>query len=176
MTSTSCDDMSGAYCRLASCAHVDLPTLVRVKWSDFETRHLHDALLAHTDALLDSALAVLDLGHVALARSLAILGSRNLAPVVGEHELADPKVAAAQQASHGEALAVRLRGARCLDVVPTTDALARLRVGQHRVSSVDLVLGLKVVGVGGRPVALQGGARFVVTHSSHRLIVRVEMD
>jgi hypothetical protein len=79
MPSTACGDMSGAYCRLASCAHVDLPTLVRVKWSDFETRHLHDALLANTDTLLDSALAVLDLGHVALARSLAILGSRNLA-------------------------------------------------------------------------------------------------
>lgn len=47
---------------------------------------LQDALLANADALLTSALAVLDLGHVALARSLAILGLEESGKAVAVHE------------------------------------------------------------------------------------------
>lgn len=47
---------------------------------------LQDALLANADALLTSALAVLDLGHVALARSLAILGLEESGKAIAVHE------------------------------------------------------------------------------------------
>jgi AbiV family abortive infection protein len=47
---------------------------------------LQDALLANADSLLTSALAVLDLGHVALARSLAILGLEESGKAIAIHE------------------------------------------------------------------------------------------
>lgn len=47
---------------------------------------LQDALLANADALLTSSLAVLDLGHVALARSLAILGLEESGKAIAVHE------------------------------------------------------------------------------------------
>lgn len=47
---------------------------------------LQDALLANADALLTSALAVLHLGHVALARSLAILGLEESGKAIAVHE------------------------------------------------------------------------------------------
>lgn len=47
---------------------------------------LQDALLANADALLTSALAVLNLGHVALARSVAILGLEESGKAIAIHE------------------------------------------------------------------------------------------
>lgn len=47
---------------------------------------LQDSLLANADALLTSALAVLDLGNVALARSLAILGLEESGKAIAVHE------------------------------------------------------------------------------------------
>lgn len=47
---------------------------------------LQDALLANADVLLSSALAVLDLGYVALARSLAILGLEESGKAIAIHE------------------------------------------------------------------------------------------
>lgn len=47
---------------------------------------LQDALLSNADALLMSALAVLDLGHGALARSLAILGLEESGKAIAVHE------------------------------------------------------------------------------------------
>ncbi len=47
---------------------------------------LQDALLANADALLTSALAVLDLGHAGLARSLAILGLEESGKAIAVHE------------------------------------------------------------------------------------------
>lgn len=47
---------------------------------------LQDALLANADALLTSALAVLGLGHIALARSLAILGLEESGKAIAIHE------------------------------------------------------------------------------------------
>jgi AbiV family abortive infection protein len=48
-------------------------------------RQLQVALLANADALLTSALSVLDLGHVALARSLAILGLEESGKAIAVH-------------------------------------------------------------------------------------------
>src|ERR1700722_20980430 len=61
-------------------------------------------------------------------------------PVIGEDEFADPEIAATEHASHGEAFRVRLGGARRLNVGSTTDALARLRIIENCVGSIDLVL------------------------------------
>ncbi len=47
---------------------------------------LQDALLTNADRLLTSAIAVLDLGHGALARSLAILGIEESAKVIALHD------------------------------------------------------------------------------------------
>ncbi|HEY3546152.1 MAG TPA: AbiV family abortive infection protein [Propionicimonas sp.] len=51
-----------------------------------QVTRLQDALLANADALLRSALAVLDLGQVALARSLAILGLEESGKAIAVHE------------------------------------------------------------------------------------------
>jgi AbiV family abortive infection protein len=47
---------------------------------------LQDALLANADRLLESALTILDGGHVALARSLAILGMEESGKAIALHE------------------------------------------------------------------------------------------
>lgn len=47
---------------------------------------LQDALLANADALLTSALKVLDLGYLALARSLAILGLEESGKAIAIHD------------------------------------------------------------------------------------------
>jgi AbiV family abortive infection protein len=47
---------------------------------------LQDALLANADNLLTSALALLDLRHIALARSLAILGLEESGKAIAVHE------------------------------------------------------------------------------------------
>src|SRR3954447_7095539 len=65
--------------------------------------------------------------------------------VIREDEFRDPEVAPADDAAHREALRVRLRGARGLDVVPAPDALARLRVLEHSVLSVNVVLNVEVI-------------------------------
>jgi AbiV family abortive infection protein len=51
-----------------------------------QVQELLDALLANADALLNSALAVLELGYVPLARSLAILGLEESGKAIAVHE------------------------------------------------------------------------------------------
>src|SRR6516225_10740412 len=70
-------------------------------------------------------------------------------PVVGEDEFSDPEVGSAEYPPHREALLVRLRKTRCLNVVPTADTLPRLRIFEHRVLSVNPMLRFEVVRVGG---------------------------
>jgi len=48
-----------------------------------------------------------------------------------------------------------LRETGCLNVMPTADALPRLRILEHCVLLVNLMLRLEVVRVGGGPVAIQ---------------------
>lgn len=57
---------------------------------------LQDALLANADTLLTSAIAILDLGHVALARSLAILGLEESGKAIAVHERRVEMVSAAE--------------------------------------------------------------------------------
>jgi hypothetical protein len=93
--------------------------------------------------------------------------------VVLEDEFADPKVSTAEDASHGEAFRIRLGFARRLNVGPATDALARLRIFENCISSVDFVFRVEVVGVGCFPVALQNGPYVVVTHGNSPSVTRL---
>src|SRR5208282_1893265 len=79
-------------------------------------------------------------------------------------EFSDPEVGSAEYPPYCEPLSARLSKARRLNVAPAADALARLRVLEHRILSVNLVLSLKVVGVGGGPVAIQDRSDVVVFH------------
>src|SRR5271166_877535 len=59
--------------------------------------------------------------------------------VIREDEFRDPEVARADDAAHPEALRVRLRDARGLDVVPAPDALARLLVLEQCVAAAPVL-------------------------------------
>jgi len=85
--------------------------------------------------------------------------------VVREDELGDPEVARAEDAPHREALGTRLRDARRLDVVPALDALARLRVLEQCVLSVDVVLDIEVIRIGGSPVAIECFSNLSLIHA-----------
>src|SRR5258707_10724377 len=93
-------------------------------------------------------------------------------PVVSEDEFSDPEVGSAEDPPHREALLVRLRETRRLNVTPTADTLARLRILEHCVLSVNLVLHLEVVRVGSGPVPVQSRSNLRVFHpnapSRHR--------
>src|SRR5271166_187837 len=85
-------------------------------------------------------------------------------PIIGEDEFRDPEVARADDAAHREALRVRLRDARGLDVAPAPDALARLGVLEHCVLPVYVVLDVEVICVRGRPVAIERLSNLILTH------------
>src|SRR5450631_3211601 len=85
--------------------------------------------------------------------------------VIREDELRDPEVARADDAPHLEALGARLRDARSLDVVPALDALARLRVLEHCVLSVYVVLDIEVIRIGGSPVAIECLSNLILMHA-----------
>src|SRR5271166_6464782 len=84
--------------------------------------------------------------------------------VICEDEFRDPEVARADDAANREALRVRLRDARRLDVVPAPDALARLRVLEHCVLPVYVVLDIEVICVRSGPVAIERLSNLILTH------------
>src|SRR5215471_4293996 len=85
-------------------------------------------------------------------------------PVVGEDEFSDPEVGSADDPPHREALLVRLGETGCLNVVPATDALPRLRIFEHCMLLVNPMLRLEVVRVGGGPVTIQSCPNLPVFH------------
>ena len=74
--------------------------------------------------------------------------------VIRQDEFRDPKIAAANDSSDSKPLFAGLIGALVLYVVSTAGSLARLRVFQHRVLLIDVVLGFKIVGIGRRPMLI----------------------
>src|SRR5450755_611631 len=76
--------------------------------------------------------------------------------VIAEHVLGDPEIAAAKDTPDGEAQLRRVVGAYGLNVVTTTDALARLRILDQHVVVIDLVFRFNVTRCGGCPVPIQG--------------------
>src|SRR5262249_17460130 len=85
-------------------------------------------------------------------------------PVIGEDEFSNPEVGGAEYPPHREAFLVRLRETGGLNVMPTTDALPGLRILEHCVVLVNLMLRLEVVDVGGGPVAIQSCSIIPVFH------------
>src|SRR3954452_4323896 len=102
-------------------------------------------------------------GHLAIAELHDTHGVRR-PPVVRQDIFGDPEVASTGHPPLREAFAVRLRGARRLDLPSPPDALARLRIVEHRVLPVDLVLRLEVIRVGGGPVTIQSCSSLSVFH------------
>jgi hypothetical protein len=84
-------------------------------------------------------------------------------------------MARADYASHNEALSVRLRGARRLNVTSATDALARLRIFEHGVLPINIVLCLKVIRVGGSPMKVQGRSNLELFHITSPRPSRIEV-
>src|SRR4051794_38528498 len=84
--------------------------------------------------------------------------------VIGQDEFRDPEVARTDNAAHREALGIRLRGARGLDVVPAPDTLARLRVLEHSVLSVNVVLNVEVICIRGGPVTIERLPNLILSH------------
>src|SRR5580700_3989844 len=85
-------------------------------------------------------------------------------PVVCEDEFSNPEVGSTEYPPHREAFLVRLCETRCLNVVPTADALPRLRILEHCVLLVNLMLRREIVRVGGGPVAIQSCSNLPVFH------------
>lgn len=65
---------------------VSMPIRKLPNLSPEQVERLQDALLSNADALLESALSLLDQGRVALARSLAILGLEESGKAIAVHE------------------------------------------------------------------------------------------
>jgi len=84
--------------------------------------------------------------------------------VIAQDILGDPEVARADDPPHSEAFPVRLCGARRLNLQPAADTLAGLRIFEHCVLSVNLVLGLEVAHVRGSPVSIQSSSNLSVFH------------
>src|ERR1700710_2569218 len=84
--------------------------------------------------------------------------------VIGEREFRDPKVAGADDPAHREALAVWLRDARGLDIVPAPDAFPRLGIFEYRILSVYVVLDVEFICVRGGPVAIERLSNLILTH------------
>src|SRR6516164_911748 len=94
-------------------------------------------------------------------------------PVVQDDVFADPQTTGPDYAPDFEALSIWLQGPGGLDIASPTDPLARLRIFQHRVVSVDLVLQFEIVGIGRGPVLVQRRADSVISYG-HGLLSLVD--
>src|SRR5712672_3878581 len=84
--------------------------------------------------------------------------------VIGQHELRDPEIAAADNSPDRKALLVRLDVSALLNVVPAADPLARLRIIEHSILAVDFMFDLEIARVGSIPMALQRRAHGSIIH------------
>src|SRR5271165_2879249 len=91
--------------------------------------------------------------------------------VIGQDELGDPKIAAANDSPDTKPLFVRLTRALALYVASPAGSLAGLRVFQHRVLVIDKVLGFKIVGIGRRPMLVQCRTDLLISRSRNLLFL-----
>src|ERR1700719_1194343 len=73
---------------------------------------------------------------------------------VGKYELSDPEIAAADNSPDRKTLLVWLDESALLNVVPTADPLARLRIIKHSILAVDFMFDLEIARVRSIPMAL----------------------
>src|SRR5262249_43964208 len=75
--------------------------------------------------------------------------------VIHKDEFSDPEIAAADNSPDCKTLLVWLDESALLNVVPTADPLARLRIIKHSILAVDFMFDLEIVRVRSIPTALQ---------------------
>src|ERR1700733_6180692 len=92
--------------------------------------------------------------------------------VIRQNIFGDPKITAANDSPHSEALFARLIGARDLYVAPAADSLARLGVFQHRILEIDVVFRFKIVGIGCSPMPIQCRAYLLSSHMTSSVTSR----
>src|SRR4029077_10384163 len=84
--------------------------------------------------------------------------------VVGKYKLSNPEIAAADNSPDCKTLLVWLHESALLNIPPTVDPLARLRIIKHGILAVDVMFDLKVVCIRSIPMALQGYSQSVIIH------------
>ncbi len=82
--------------------------------------------------------------------------------IVAKDEFTDPKVGSTEDASHRKPLLVRLRKTRCLNIASTADPLSGLRVLEHGIVTVNLMLCLEIIRVRSCPVTIQSRSNGLV--------------
>src|SRR5258707_5399517 len=75
--------------------------------------------------------------------------------VIGKYEFSDPEIAAADYSPDRKTLLVWLDESALLNVVPTADPLARLRIIKHSILAVDFMFDVEIARVRSIPMALQ---------------------
>ncbi len=131
--------------------------------SDFPFAHPFDPLIAQR-AGLKRIRKVLCFPCNLVAAELHDAHGVGRLPVIRQNVLGDSKITAANDSPHSETLFARLIGARDLYVAPTADSLARLWVFQHRILEIDVVLRLKIVGIGCNPMPIQCRTYLLSSH------------
>src|ERR1700744_2339229 len=84
--------------------------------------------------------------------------------VITKYEFGDPEIATADNSLDGKALLVWLDGSALLDVAPSPDPFAGLRIIEHSVLAVDFMLGNEIVRVRSIPVPLQRRPHGSIVH------------
>src|SRR4051812_35908796 len=84
--------------------------------------------------------------------------------VIGQYELGDPEIAAADHSPDRKTLLVWLDESALLNVAPAADPLARLRIIKHSIVVVDFVFDLESACVRSIPMALQRRPRVSFPH------------
>src|SRR5438105_8833294 len=93
-------------------------------------------------------------GHQSFAEFHDAHGVRWYA-VIGKDEFSDPEIAAADNSPDRKTLLVWLDESALLNVAPTADPLARLRIIKHSILAVDFMFDLEIARVRSIPMALQ---------------------
>src|SRR6202166_4273161 len=88
--------------------------------------------------------------------------------VVGKYEFSDPEIAAADHAPDRKTLLVGLDETALLNVVPTANPLARLRIIKHGILAVDFMFDLEIARVRSIPMALERRPRGSIIHLNLR--------
>jgi hypothetical protein len=76
----------------------------------------------------------------------------------------NPEIAASNNSPDRKALLIWLDESTLLDVMPTADLLARLRINKHGILAVDFMLDIEIVSVRSIPVTLQRKPHGLIIH------------
>ena len=92
-------------------------------------------------------------------------------PIIADDIFGNPKITVAKHTLNGEVL-VGKQPPRRPNGDPATDALAGLRILQHGVVVVDLILSIVVTGLRSGPVPIQRGSGVLISHLAFHFVLR----